>query len=74
MERPDDEVAVAVIAPSSNSSSSVADAVYAWDMLDDDDQMPGDDTSRAPEEENHSRIPGDPRDPNEQQPPFKEQY
>jgi len=32
------------------------------------------DESRAPEEENESQIPGDPRALNEQQPPTKEAY
>jgi hypothetical protein len=32
------------------------------------------DADRAPEEENVSPLPGDPRPPGEQQPPFKEQY
>ncbi len=35
---------------------------------------PEDDESRSPEEENASRIPGDPRPNNEQQPPTKDQY
>jgi len=34
----------------------------------------GDDETRAPEEESQSRIQGDPRPVNEQQPPTKEQF
>lgn len=38
-----------------------------------DAQAQADDETEAPEEESQSQIPGDPRKPNEQQPPFREQ-
>lgn len=67
MDRPDDESATGAL-----RTAEPADA-----QLDDDsDAGPAraDDASQAPEEENQSQLPGDPRKPNEQQPPFKEQY
>jgi len=44
----------------------------------DETSFPGsassEDETRAPEEENDSRIEGDPRPPHEMQPPTREQY
>jgi hypothetical protein len=37
-------------------------------------QGAADDASEAPEEDNQSAVPGDPRPANMQQPPFREQY
>ena len=39
-----------------------------------DGEALADDSSRAPEEESQSQLPGDPRAPHEMQPPTKEQY
>lgn len=48
------------------------------EMEDDEDAISGqgaaDDASEAPEEDNRSALPGDPRPANMQQPPFREQY
>ncbi len=48
------------------------------ELDEDDDTISGqgvaDDASEAPEEDNQSALPGDPRPANMQQPPFREQY